>query len=287
MRQNLLEESCIFLLKEGYTVKSLKQACFDILARKEDKILLIKVLEDANAIAKDNSNEMKKVSSYLRASPLIVAEKAGDTLMDNVVYSRFGLYCLNLETLKASVQQNLPFVYRDHSGLTAILRGKTFREVRERQGYSLPELSKRIGVSRRMIVKYETQKSKVTLQKALKMHRLLGDQIFDKINPFNREQEGIKELRTDIGRQFENLGFDATETRKVPFDVIAKKENDIILTEVGDKTDPNLKPLSRLLDAENLVIYKKKKPKNIPSLTKKEFLDFQKSYELIKFLKEY
>lgn len=61
----------------------------------------------------------------------------------------------------------------------------------------------------------------------------------------------------------------------------------MILTEVGDKTPPQLQPISRMLDANNLVIYRKKKPKNIPSLTKKEFLDFEKSYELIRFLKEY
>jgi hypothetical protein len=42
-----------------------------------------------------------------------------------------------------------------------------------------------------------------------------------------------------------------------------------------------------LLDAERLTIYKKKKPKDIPALTKKEFMEFEKASELIKFLKEF
>ena len=50
MKQDILEEACVFLLKQGYTVKSLRQACFDVLARKDDRILLLKVLEDANSI---------------------------------------------------------------------------------------------------------------------------------------------------------------------------------------------------------------------------------------------
>ena len=33
--------------------------------------------------------------------------------------------------------------------------------------------------------------------------------------------------------------------------------------------------------------YKKKKPKGVAALTKKEFMDFEKANELIKFLKEY
>lgn len=36
MKQNILEETSLALLKEGFTVKNLK-GCFDILARKEEK----------------------------------------------------------------------------------------------------------------------------------------------------------------------------------------------------------------------------------------------------------
>ena len=83
------------------------------------------------------------------------------------------------------------------------------------------------------------------------------------------------------------MGFEAADTRKTPFDIIAKKGSDLILTEIGDKTKPDFSTLSRLLDADNLVIFRKKRPKNIPAVTKKEFLEFQKSNELIKFLKQF
>ncbi|MBA3064284.1 hypothetical protein FP803_02495 [Candidatus Woesearchaeota archaeon] len=73
----------------------------------------------------------------------------------------------------------------------------------------------------------------------------------------------------------------------MPFDIIAKKDEDVILTGIGDNTSPKFSSLSRLLDVDNLIIFKKKKPKNIPALTKEEFLDFEKSHELIKFLKEF
>ena len=61
----------------------------------------------------------------------------------------------------------------------------------------------------------------------------------------------------------------------------------MILTEVGDVHKPGLDSLSKLVDADRLTIYKKKKPKDVPALTKKEFMDFEKARELIKFLKEF
>ena len=83
------------------------------------------------------------------------------------------------------------------------------------------------------------------------------------------------------------MGFEASDAKKSPFDIIARKDNELILTEVGDKTRPDFSSLSKLLDADNLVIFKKKKPKDVPAVTKEEFLEFEKANQLIKFLKEF
>ncbi|MBI2659598.1 hypothetical protein HYX07_00375 [Candidatus Woesearchaeota archaeon] len=56
---------------------------------------------------------------------------------------------------------------------------------------------------------------------------------------------------------------------------------------MSDKVNPQMQSLSKLLEADNLVIFHKKKPKNMPSMTKKEFMDFDKANELVKFLREF
>ena len=66
-----------------------------------------------------------------------------------------------------------------------------------------------------------------------------------------------------------------------------EEDDELILTEVGDKARPDFSSLSKLLDADNLVIFKDKRPKNIPAVTKEEFLEFEKANQLIKFLKEF
>jgi len=288
MGDRLTNRLGIFLLKKGFTLKSLTRSCFDIIARKGSRILLIKLLSDANAISDEYAEQMKNISTYMGASPFIVAEKAGHALEDNVVYSRHGVYTLSFNTFKNSIDNKLPYVLSTKAGLTASIAGDRFKQLIDDAGISLADLSRKIGVSRRMITKY-SDGSQITVQKAEKLYDLFGHSVFEKIDLFAQQIEMPHGKETTITRKYTDLGFDAAETRKVPFNVIAKKKEEIILTEVGDKVNPNTTSLSRLLDADNLIIFNKMRPKtkDIPTLNKKEFMEFEESNELIKFLREF
>lgn len=305
MKQTLLDKTNIFLLKKGFTIKNLTRTCFDVLARRNGQILLIKILEDANSVSKQYIEDMTSIAYYINASPLMVAEKAGTKLEDNIVYSRFDIYTLNFTTFMNCVNNKFPFIKRSKAGLTASIVGKKLKEKREELGYSLNALSKEIGVTSRMVMKYENDNSEVTINRATKIYELFGHQVFNKVDIFmqhiqtksrfetevSKTQEVFNDAQKyrifDISKKYAELGFDATETKKTPFDIIARKDNEIILTEVSDNVNPQMQPVSKLLDADNLVIFQKKKPKNIPSITKEEFMDFEKANELVKFLKEF
>jgi len=141
MKQAIIDNIGIFLLKKGFTIKSMTHTCFDIIARSSSMVLLIKVLEDANSIKKDFTDEMEHISSYINASPLIIAEKAGSNLENNVVYSRFGIYTLNLATFRNCINNNFPFVKRTQAGLTAkaekraggLFHKRAFKKARSKQ----------------------------------------------------------------------------------------------------------------------------------------------------------
>jgi len=287
MKQTLLDKVSVFLLRKGFIVKNLTRTCFDVLARRNDQILLLKVLEDANSVSKQYTDDMISVASYINASPLIVAEKAGNKLEDNIVYSRFGIYTLNPNTFLNCINNKFPFIKRTKAGLTASVVGKKLKEKREELGYSLNSLSKKIGVTSRMVMKYENENSEVTINKAIKIYNLLGEHVFNVRNIFTQREHPQSKFETEVSKKYVELGFDATETKKTPFDIIAKKDEELILTEVSDKVNPQMQSLSKLVDADNLVIFNKKKPKDIPSMTKKEFMDFERANELVRFLKEF
>jgi len=287
MKGTLIDKIGMFLLKDGFTVKSLTRTCFDMLARKQDKILLIKVLEDANAVNKLHVNEMNVVSSYISAVPIIIAEKAGNKLEDNILYARFNLYTLNFNTFVSSIKNKFPFVKRTQAGFTASIEGDKLREKREEKGYSLNYLSKRVGVTSRMIDKYEKGDSEITISKAMKIYDIFGHQVFKELNIFSGRNKIESNYKSDFSKKYFELGFEAADTIKSPFDIIARKGDELILTEIGDKTRPDFSSLSKLLDADNLVIFDKKKPKDIPAVSREEFLEFEKANQLIKFLKEF
>lgn len=287
MKQTLLDKVSIFLLKKEYTIKNLTRTCFDILARKGAQVLLIKILEDANSVSRQYTEEMIVVASYMNASPLIIAEKAGNRLDDNIVYSRFDIYTLNFGTFSNCISNRFPFIKRGKAGLTASVSGRKLKEKREELGYSLNSLSKKIGVTSRMVIKYENENSEVTINKAMKIYDLFGHQVFNEVDIFMQRGQRGGRYETEFSKKYLELGFEAAEMKKTPFDIIARKGDELILTEVSDKVNPQMESLSKLLDADNLVIFQKKKPKNIPSMTKKEFMDFDKANELVRFLKEF
>jgi len=282
-----MERLGIFLLKDSFTVKTLTRNCFDLLARKKEKILLIKVLEDANSVSKQYVDEMDTISAYINAIPIIIAEKAGNKLEDNVVYTRFDMYALNIVTFINTIKNKFPFIKRTQAGLTASISGKKLKEKREKMGFSLNALSKKVGVTSRMITRYENGDSEITINKAMKIYDLFGHDVFNQINIFYSNNKIESSYTSDYSRKYIDLGFEAADTKRTPFDIIARKNDDLILTEIGDKRKPDFSSLSRLLDADNLVIFDKKKPKDVPSMTKEEFLEFDKANQLIKFLKEF
>ena len=287
MKSKLIDKLGMFLLKDGFTVKTLTRICFDLLARKQDKILLIKVLEDANSVSKQHVDEMNTVSSYIGAVPVIISEKAGNKLEDNILYTRFNLYTLNFNTFVSSIKSKYPFVKRTQAGYTVSIAGNKLRKRREELGYSLNYLSKKVGVTSRMIDKYERGDSEITMTKAVKIYNIFGIHVFNEINIFSGSNEIESNYTSSFSKKYIDLGFEASDTSKSPFDIIARKDDELILTEVGDKARPDFSSLSKLLDADNLVIFKNKKPKDIPAVSQEEFLEFDKANQLIKFLKEF
>lgn len=288
-QKELIERVCIVLLRERYTVKSLAKSCFGIVARQGGRIILVKAVEDANTLGKEAVGEMVKVADYLSAVPFIVSEKAGFPLERNVVYARHGVYTMSLDTFENSVRNRMPFIKSSRAGHTVQLDGNELRHKREELGLSLNELADKVGVSRKMIQKYETGGAEITLQNALRMYDTLGNSVFKRIDIFSKHKIPVvtKSVKGCVSKKYSDLGFRSEEMSRSPFDVIAKRHKEVILTSVGDKANPYFEKVSELLDADRLMLYSRKKPKDVPSMKKKEFLEIEKAKKLIRFLKEF
>lgn len=293
MKRSIMDEVGVLLLRHGYTVRSLKGSSFDIVARKDVHVLLVKVLKDANSISGDYAQSMLNLSSYIGASPVIVAEKASHVLEDGVVYSRFGVYSFNYNTFRSCLENSFPIVVSSRAGFTASVSGEKLRREREAGGFSLGALSRKVGVSRRMIAKYESNAADVSFRSALALNRIFGSGIFNKVDVFGAVKGAFAGQQSEIARKYGELGFRASDMKKVPFDVVARLQKELILTEVSPRSaNPNLVPIQHLLGADALVILdgksdSDKAKKKLPSLQKIDFLDMKSAQELIRFLREF
>lgn len=284
MKRQIIDNTSILLLRNDFLVKTVK-GCFDIVARKGSCILLIKVLEDSNALNNDVVSYMKGISKTLNATPLIISQKAGIKLRDNVIYIRYGIQTVSFTTLKNFFENKPIFIKSNKAGLTVQINGKEFKKFIEKSNISFNYLSKKLGVSKNMLSSYEKD-SNISFDRASKFYEIFGPGIFKSIGILSQSvEEDIRRL-SKYSMKYEELGFIARDTRKVPFDIVAKKDKDLILTKLGDKINKDTFSMSNLLEADDLVIFDHKKPKDIPSISKKDFLELEEAEELIKIVKE-
>jgi len=123
-------------------------------------------------------------------------------------------------------------------------------------------------------------------QRIIKIYETFGN-IFSDLNPFDKKYEIKENISNEFGEKYSKLGFKVSDFSKAPFNIAAKKSDEIILTKVGDNFNERLVELAELLDVDDLVIFTKKKPKDVPALKKDEFLEIEKARELIKIIKEF
>src|SRR2546422_673572 len=101
-RDRVLEETRRGLAKTGFFLSrphGERGLCFDFVARRDDTLLIVKVLQNVDALSKDTAHELLEVARILEGSPLVVGERSGTgSLEDGVIYTRFGVSILSRRT---------------------------------------------------------------------------------------------------------------------------------------------------------------------------------------------
>lgn len=256
MHAALLESVVKILLKAEFNVADLaetKPRCFDVVARKDDIILIIKVLYNVDSLKHDAAEEMKKLTKVLNASPIVVGERFKfDFLERGVVYTRYGLPVINLATFYDFIVDGIsPYIYSAPGGYYVKLDSERIKEVREKLGISTGEMAKLLGVSRRTIKKYE-EGTDTSLSVAAKIEEILGTFALKQIDLLNfvdeemeKEEECFEGEEGEILDQLRVIGLSVYPVRQAPFDAVSSVDERRILT--GIKQVRGIEKRARLL----------------------------------------
>ncbi|RME54428.1 hypothetical protein D6777_03825 [Candidatus Woesearchaeota archaeon] len=286
MKNKIVDDVSIALLERNFIVKQVG-CVFDVIAVKGEEKYLIKCLKEANSLTQANLENMKKVASYTNSIPVIVAQSSGQIIEDGVLYSRNGITTVNINTFTSIISKQPLYVKSSNAGFVVSLDKDKFKKTREEFNYSLNSLAKKLCVTPKMIKKYEQCDSYVNLITAERIFDLFGEEVFNQLSLKPIAEKFNDELTKPVARKYDSLGFSVTEIGKKGFDLLAKYNDETILTMLGDKINKNFLKISEVFSIDNLVVFKTKKPNNLDIATIKEdeFFEFEKPSDVLDYVK--
>src|SRR5213593_652376 len=111
-RKDLVDDVREVLAKTGFFLSEAHKGrglSFDVVARRDDQLLLLKVLQNVDALGKVGADELRLLATTLGGSPLVIGEHTGDGRMeDGVIYSRFGIPILSKRTFTNLLKEGVP-----------------------------------------------------------------------------------------------------------------------------------------------------------------------------------
>lgn len=227
------------MLTAGFEVSercSLRPRSFDLIAGREDVLMVVKVVSHIDSVTEEISRDLDAIARHLNASPMIVGERARDTDLERgTVYVRYGIYAISPATLYDYLVDGVPpLIYAQPGGLYVNVNGDMLKGLREEHQFSLGDLARYLGVSRRTISKYEDGMN-TTLEVAVQLEELFDEAVIEAIDLLSYiPTDQTEEPRPGgVPDDFERMGIEVHQMRRAPFQALALVETETIFTCYG------------------------------------------------------
>ncbi|RLJ02562.1 MAG: hypothetical protein DRP11_02905 [Candidatus Aenigmatarchaeota archaeon] len=293
--KSVLKEVERILNREGFLSLKYPRGCFDIAARREN-LLLIKTLLNIDSFQDYQANNLKVLSHYLSASPLLIGERTRrEWLKEGIVYERFGIPSVNIETFDGIMKGDYPRAIRFRGGLFGRVNPEKLREARLERELSRRELAEAIGITKKSIYEHERGMFRIMFDVLESLESFLERKVSERIDPFSFEIEKPEtkpsdRLEKEVAMEMERLGFRTDFVSKAPLDIVAECES-VLLSDVErnakllERNAPFLKLLSELAEAPALLLSKKPSKREVSGLILmdvEELRSFCSGKELVK-----
>ncbi|MFZ2497706.1 MAG: transcriptional regulator [Methanosarcina sp.] len=317
-KEVLIHQIIDVLARAGFVLSdrcNIRPRSFDVAARKDETLLLCKVLFNIDGLNEETAREMKYLAEYLGGSAVVVGAKTRDQMLeDSVVYMRYDILALNVQTLHDYFIENIPpLVSAAPGGLYVSIEGNLLKKSRMDQAMSLGTLATMVGVSRRTISKYEEEGMDASIDVVIQLEDIFGIELArpinilksggsrkprKKIEPEPEEQVKSSALLAEdlILNTISMLGYDVLPTAQAPFKAISRDKSSVILTGVSEFNTTVIKrahlmsSISCVTETQSVFIInghsKIKSVENTVLIEKKELDKISDSQELLNFIEE-
>jgi putative transcriptional regulator len=277
-RVELLEHIRDLLSNAGFYVSkvySMRPIGFDLVARRDNTLLIIKILTNINALPEEVADELHKLSELLGGHPLLIGLRAGNgPLEEEVVYDRFGIQSISPETLKLHLLEGIPLqVYAAPGGFYVNINTEIVKQFRRKKQMSLGSFARSLHVSRRTVRMYEDGMN-ARVDVAFRMEDLFNVRIIEDIqilynhskdNPKDKQKESFSQssqhtssepFQHEIFRLLRKQGYTIIPMGRCPFEAVSKEREKILLTCV-QRYDERLKRKAEVVSSISKITEKR------------------------------
>ncbi len=228
-------EDAGFLVSERCAIRP---KSFDVAARRGEDVILLKILGNIDAFNARTGAEMRRLSEYLNATPLVIGLRTrNEELKPGVVYFRHGVPVFSPDTaLELFVEEVPPLIYAAPGGLYVNIDGAVLADAREERGWSLGQLAQELGVSRRTVSKYEDGMD-ASVDVAAQLEELFEEPLtapvevmddYESVHDADDPPEGPAVDPDDepVVTVLTRVGYEVHPTERAPFKTVSENERE-------------------------------------------------------------
>ncbi len=249
-----MENVTAMLEDAGFLVSdrcAIRPKSFDVAARRGEDVLLVKILGNIDAFDGATGAEMRRLGTYMNATPVVVGLRTRDEdLKPGVVYFRHGVPVLSPDTaMDLFVEGVPPLIYAAPGGLYVNIDSDVLADAREEKDWSLGRLASELGVSRRTVSKYEDGMD-ASVEVAADLEDLFDAPLTAPVSVL----EGAEDVREDadtpddpavdpddepIVTVLTRVGYEVHPTDRAPFKTVSEdeREHEQVLTGHSEFTE--------------------------------------------------
>jgi putative transcriptional regulator len=262
--RNLLSE-CGFYVTDPINLRGIS---FDLIARRDDQLLVLKVLQNADAFSREDAEQMRRLANILGGRAAVIALRSSSKkLEEGIIYSRFGMPILSFDTLEEYLKEGVPpFIFAAPGGLYVKIDSALLKSIRQERNISLGTLAEIAGVSRKAIQMYEEGMGTM-IEIAMRLEEFLNEPLVVPLNPFEYSDdsealpvtddfEDFDVLHEEIFSLLKSIGYSVLPTARCPFEAITTDEKIMLLTGV-ERYGPMLEKKANAVSSISKVVEKK------------------------------
>ncbi|MDQ2049353.1 transcriptional regulator [Natronolimnohabitans sp. A-GB9] len=240
-RSALVGNVTAMLEDAGFVVSdrcAIRPKSFDVAARRGQDLILVKILGNIDAFNEATGHEMRRLGTYLEATPLVIGLRSRDEdLKPDVVYFRHGVPVLSPDTAyNLFIEGVPPLIYAAPGGLYVNIDGDLLADERQDRDWSLGQLATELGVSRRTVSKYEDGMN-ASVEVAMELEELFDAPLTSPVDVLEGADEVHETESTpddpdadpddqQVVAVLTRAGYEVHPTLRSPFKAVSRDEED-------------------------------------------------------------